>query len=292
MKKGIQQAVQGGAGASHARPWAACLCLLAITHANASPTANPDALIQIGVEVVEVNEQKAQDLGIQWINALHVTEADMPSFFKVGKLVRSHLFADIQTLMAEGAADMLANPKLVARNGTAATFHAGGELPYATSAGLGTVAVEFKPYGVKLNIEPRLNEQGRIGMDVRAEVSSPDLQNSVRLGGNSVPGIRSRSVSSRLILDPGATLTMAGLIQNDKEWTRVGVPGLMHVPILKYLFSRKAMINRKTSIIVFITPTLLEAGIDTPQAAVSPAASKDALLEALDEIESSGENHG
>jgi len=174
-----------------------------------------------------------------------------PVILTVGTLARDALFADLQFLEEHGAADLLANPKLVARDGTTATFHAGGELPYASSGSLGTVNVEFKTYGINLKISPHLNDQGQIEMTLDAEVSGPDAQNSVSLSGNIVPGIRSRQVNSQLTLSPGSTLTMAGLIQNEKEWTRQGIPGLMHIPGLKYLFSRKVETHHKTSIVVF-----------------------------------------
>ncbi len=181
-----------------------------------------ESLIQIGVEVVEVDDQKTQQLGIQWINQFHIEEASVPSFFKVGAFTRSQIFADLQALETAGAADFLANPKLIARDGTTANFHAGGELPYAVAGTLGTVTIEFKPYGVNLKITPHLETSGNIAMSIDAEVSNPDTQNSVTLAGNTVPGIRSRTVSSQLTLSPGSTLTLAGLIQTDKEWTKNG----------------------------------------------------------------------
>jgi len=245
-----------------------------------TPTSTSKALIQIGVEVVEVDEQKAENLGIQWINTLHISEVSVPSFLRIGTLTRDAIFADIKFLETHGAADLLANPKLVARDSTDASFHAGGELPYATAGSLGTVTVEFKPYGVDLKINPHLNKEGLIEMSVDAGVSGPDSQNGVTLSGNVVPAIRSRKVSSQLTLAPGSTFTMAGLIQNEKEWIRDGVPGLMHVPVLKYLFSHKVETVRKTSIVVFVTPTL----IDVPKAAAAPALSeKDDLLQIEDQ---------
>ena len=215
-------------------------------------------LIQISVEVVEVDEQRALNLGIQWLDTLHVSESAVPSLLSVGTLTRDAIFADLKFLETHGAADLLANPKLVARDATEATFHAGGELPYATAGSLGTVTVEFKAYGVDLKINPHLNEQGQIEMSVDAEVSGPDSQNGVTLSGNVVPAIRSRKVTSQLTLMPGSTLTMAGLIQNDKEWIREGIPFLMHIPVLQYLFSHKVKSMRKTSIVVFVTPTIME----------------------------------
>jgi pilus assembly protein CpaC len=230
----------------------------------AAPTVAKDALIQIGVEVIEVDERKIQQLGIEWLNTLRIEEESVPALFKVGTFTRGKLFADLQALITEGAADLLANPKLVARNGTTAAFRAGGELPYAVAGSLGTSTIEFKPYGIDLKINPHLQNDNRIAMSVQAEISGPDEQNSVSLSGNIVPGIRSRKVSSELTLVAGSTLTMAGLVQSQKEWTRRGVPGLMYIPLLGHLFSRKTQINKRTSIVVFITPILLDPEVPIP----------------------------
>src|SRR5438132_3633247 len=232
---------------------------LGATSSSTLPEKGDKPLIQISVEVVEVDEQRSMNLGIQWLSALHVQEANAPTLLSVGTLRRDAIFADLQFLEKNGAADLLANPKLVARDGTDATFHAGGEIPYATAASLGTVTIVFKPYGVDLTINPHLNEQNQIELSIDAAVSSPDTQNGVTLSGNVVPGIRSRKTSSQLTLSPGSTLTMAGLLQNEKEWTRDGVPVLMHIPLLKYFFSHKVISRRKTSIVVFVTPTVIEA---------------------------------
>lgn len=232
------------------------LCVLA----QAGSHGDEKPLIQIAVEVVEVDELKTQKLGIAWIDRLKIFETNVPALFELGTFSRDALFADLEVLMEEGAADLLANPKLVARDGSTANFHAGGEFPYATSGSLGTVNVEFKPYGIHLRISPHMEASGQITMTIDAEVSGPDTQNSVTLSGNVVPAIRSRQVNSQLTLAPGSTLTLAGLVQNEKEWKRKGIPGLMHIPWLGYFFSHKTQVNKRTSIVVFVTPIILEGG--------------------------------
>ncbi len=236
------------------------LGLVVLTRAGTVFAADAEKMIQIGVEVVEVDEHKSQTLGIEWLSSLHVNEADVPAVLTLGTLTRDHIFADLHALLQEGAADLLANPKLVTRDGTTATFHAGGEIPYITSASLGTTTVEFKPYGVHLQISPRVSPDGKIALSLEAEVSAPDTQNSVSLSGNTVPGISSREIRSDLTMEGGTTLTLAGLIQNEKQWTRRGVPFLSKIPLLGYLFSRKVQINKRTSIVVFVTPRVLEEG--------------------------------
>jgi len=253
--------------------------------------AGSKPLIQIGAEVVEVDEQKAQNLGVQWLSTLHVSESAVPSLLSVGTLTREAIFADLQFLEQQGAADLLANPKLVARDGTNATFHAGGEIPYASAGSQGTVTVTFKEYGVDLKITPHLNERGLIDMSVEAAVSGPDMQNQVSLSGNTVPGIRARHVSSEITLAPGSTLTLAGLIQDEKEVERDGVPGLMHIPLLKYLFSHKVVAHHKTSIVVFVTPTIMELPKAPTAAAMRPTGSGDDLIK-MEEEKDMEPSHG
>jgi pilus assembly protein CpaC len=215
-------------------------------------------LIQIGVEVVEVDEQKTLNLGVDWMEKLGLQELNVPAILKVGTVTRDALFADLDAMLDHGTANLLANPKLVTRDGSTANFHAGGELPYATSGSLGTVQVEFKPYGVTLKISPHLEINGEITLNLDAEVSGPDDQHTVILSGNTVQGIRTRQISSQLTLTPGNTLTLAGLIQNDKVDHKKGIPGLMEIPILGRLFYVNTKADERTSIVVFVTPMILE----------------------------------
>ncbi len=251
---------------------------MAATGRGYGASAGEKPMIQIGVEVVEVDDQKSRTLGLEWLSMVDILETNVPALFSVGTLTRTSILGEMQVLMDRGAADLLANPKLVTRDGTTATFHAGGELPYAVAGTLGTVTIEFKPYGVNMKITPHVDERGKIAMSLDAEVSSPDTQNSVTLAGNIVPGIRSRMVSSQLTMDAGSTLTLAGLIQNEKEVKHRGVPVLMDIPLLGYLFSRKIETSRKTSIVVFVTPTIintLESGAQTTFLKAPPSFSKD-----------------
>jgi pilus assembly protein CpaC len=297
MNRTANQAAYGQPQRLRGSLWAACLCLLipVKNHAANLPLPNAaanHALIQIAVEVVEVDEQKIQRLGVDWINAVIFTE--VPAVLNIGGFTRTPIKAAIEALVQEGAADLLANPKLVTRNGTTATFHAGGELPYATNSGSnGSVSIEFKPYGVNLRINPRLEDDNHIAISFAAEVSGPDDQNSVTLSGNTVPGLRSRTVSSDLTLMPGSTLTMAGLLQNQKQSSTIGVPGLMHIPFLGVLFRHVVSTKQRTSIVVFITPSILDmdraVAPSVPASAVAQtvestpqASTQDNVLEALD----------
>lgn len=231
--------------------------MLAVRAADAAPAAKKT--IEVQVEVAEVDNTRASSLGVSWPEAVRAEESSVPGLVSIGPLERlTRLHADVRFLMEEGAAELLANPNLVTDSGTAATFHAGGQIPYATSASLGATSVEFKPYGVVLEVRPRWLDEGRIEMKIRASVSAPDRTNGVLLSGNLVPALFEREVTSHVTVDPGQTVTLAGLVQTQSDQSIRGVPILRKIPVLGALFRWKTRSQRRTTIIMFVTPRVVD----------------------------------
>ena len=215
--------------------------------------------IEILVEVTEVNHRKAARLGIEWLDKVRLQEESMAGVVSLGSIVRDTLFrVDLNFLMENGAAEMLANPNLITDSGTTATFHAGGEIPYITSSTLGSTHVEFKPYGVELKVKPERLKNGAIRMKVRASVSAPDPTNGVVLSGNTVPALLEREVETNVTVDPGSTMTLAGLVQTSKENIRRGIPLLNRIPFLGIFFRWERKEFRKTTVVIFVTPKVIE----------------------------------
>lgn len=221
----------------------------------------PKLPIEVQVEVSEVDNLQASSLGINWVDSLQMGEAAPAGIVAVGRMERvAGLRSDVHFLMEEGAAELLANPNLITDSGTTATFRAGGEIPYITSASLGATHVEFKPYGVTLNIQPTLMDDGRIQMRLRAGVSAPDASGGVFLSGNSVPALLERDVTSNVTMNSGATMALAGLVQTHKDESVRGVPFLRRIPLLGAFFRWRRTNFRRTTIIVFVTPRVLPPG--------------------------------
>ncbi|MCG3204530.1 MAG: hypothetical protein KCHDKBKB_01245 [Elusimicrobia bacterium] len=214
--------------------------------------------IEVQVEVNEVDNSKAENLGFDWKESLEFSEISPNGVVSLGSFQRlSPLQMDLRYLIEEGAAELLANPNLVTDSGTTATFHAGGEIPYITSSSLGTTHVEFKPYGVRLEVRPLLLADGRIQMHMKAGVSAPDVSAGVSLSGNSVPALLARDVTSHVTLDSGASMTVAGLVQTQRTEAVQGVPFLRKIPILGAFFRWRRTNFRRTTIIIFVTPRVI-----------------------------------
>ena len=195
-------------------------------------------------------------------NAPPISSADggavlIPSSLNILSYLNLGLNAQLSLLAQEGKATLLAEPQLSARNGSKASFIAGGEIPYAVQTREG-LAVLFKPYGVKLDITPKVDHSGVIRATVLAEVSSID-RSLTTAGG---PALLTRRTETEFNLRNGETIVLAGLLQREVSTDVDKVPLLGDIPILGALFRSKRYQNKETEMVVFVTPTLVRA--DSP----------------------------
>lgn len=211
--------------------------------------------VEVRVEVAEIDHERASALGVDWSSRFSFSERAPAGLFQVGAVERlDRLRADLDLLVENGAAELLATPNLVVDPGGAAKFHAGGQIPYATSSSLGATSVEFKPYGVQLSVQPQIVSGGWVRLRVEAGVSAPDPTNAVQTAAGAVPALLERKVASTVTLRPGATLALAGLVQSKLESSTRRVPVLGRIPFLGRLFRWERRREHKTTVIVFVTP--------------------------------------
>lgn len=153
-----------------------------------------------------------------------------------------------------GDAILLARPRLSARSGGKAEFLAGGEYPLPVTND-GQVTVEFKKYGIQLLIEPVVDEQGNILAHVETEVSTIDKANAVQ----NIPGIKSRSTKTDISMRNNQTLVIGGLLNDEVSKNFDKVKGLGDIPILGPLFRSKDFQNKRTELMIFVTPKVYDA---------------------------------
>lgn len=177
----------------------------------------------------------------------------LPNGLNVLSALNLGLNATISALAQQGRTTILAEPQLSARNGSKASFLAGGEFPYAVTTNDGT-SILFKPYGVKLDILPRVDSSGNVRATIETEVSNLDPSVSTPFG----PGLLSRKTSTEFNVRSGETIVLSGLIQRETSNNTDKVPGLGDIPIIGALFRSKKFQNRETELVVFVTPTLID----------------------------------
>jgi pilus assembly protein CpaC len=180
--------------------------------------------------------------------------ATVPTSLNVLGGLNMGLSAQLNLLEQQGTASILAEPQLSARSGFKASFLAGGEFPYSVANQNG-VTILFKQYGIKLDIEPKVGRDGIIRAVIESEVSSIDPSVSSPAG----PALLTRRTRTEFNTRNGETMVLAGLLQRNISNDVDKVPFLGSLPVLGPLFRSKRYQNRETELVVFVTPTVVDA---------------------------------
>jgi len=164
----------------------------------------------------------------------------------------------IDALKGDGLVKVLAEPTLIALSGHDANFLAGGEFPVPVPQGLGTVAIEYKSFGVGLSFTPTVLSDNKINIKVAPEVSELDFNNAVQFSGVVVPGLSTRKAETVVELADGQSFAIAGLLRDTARDAMSKYPLLGDIPILGQLFKSREFQKNETELIIIATPHLVK----------------------------------
>ena len=176
--------------------------------------------------------------------------------------IKNNIGASIADLAQQNVLQILAEPTLSAMSGQPASFLSGGEFPFPTiqaSAGsTPVVTVSFRPYGIKLDFTPTVNDDNTIRLKVAPEVSSLDYTNAVTISGYSIPALSTRRSQTEVELTPGQSFAISGLLDHQTTEAFARTPGIASIPLLGELFKSKNNSHSVTELVVIITAELVD----------------------------------
>jgi pilus assembly protein CpaC len=242
--------------------------LLPVPAPAVAPSGDPEEMVEVDVQVVEVNKTKMTKAGLDWVRLLEGAPGSSPvthimetggTMAHVGTFYRGQVDAFVRALETDNYGRLLAKPKLLTVSGSPASFLVGGELPVLTQDSQGHTTVNWKDYGIKLSIKPE--KKGKyVRTSVRAEASTVDAATAVSLpNGTYMPGIRTRWAETTVELVPRSTVIIAGLIQTEDVKVASGLPVLSDLPLLGWFFRTTRIERNETELVVFVTPSLVSA---------------------------------
>ena len=237
--------------------------------------------IKIEAKIVEISRNKTDKLGLQYYS----TNTANPGIFFAGQYQNSvlqgtaislgnmgavaPLNTQLNLLLQNGFAKLLSQPNMVTLSGEKANILVGGQIPVPVSNMAGQVSIEWKDYGIKLEISPEASLDGIITSKVKAEVSAMEWNNpttKIKLGSNiEIPSNRMRKAETAIALASGQTMAIGGLIANDITRDVTKIPFLGDLPVIGQLFRSTSFIKGETELIILVTPTIVD-----PQALVPP----------------------
>jgi pilus assembly protein CpaC len=175
---------------------------------------------------------------------------------------RNAVGASIKDLQQRDVLEVLAEPTLVTISGVAARFLSGGEFPVpVVQGGVGTTAaitIIFRPYGVKVDFTPTVNEDNSIRLKIAPEVSSLDYSNSVTISGFTIPALSTRRAETEIQIRDGQTFMVSGLLDRRTTDNFSKIPGIGNIPILGELFKSKNTDHSVIELVLIVTATIID----------------------------------
>ncbi|MGD0020958.1 MAG: secretin and TonB N-terminal domain-containing protein, partial [Smithellaceae bacterium] len=167
------------------------------------------------------------------------------------------LEAQIAALESTNTGKVISAPKVVTMDNVKAIIKQGTDVPYVTPAsGNSPATVTFKEAVLKLEVKPKITEEGRISMEIIASNDVPDYTKATILQGN--PPINKNNVESNIVVQDGDTVVIGGVSIFNDQTIVSGVPWFQKIPILGWLFKTESIDNTKDQLLIFITPKILK----------------------------------
>lgn len=225
--------------------------------------------VMVEVRVLEVNRSALRDLGFN-INAsnqhgsfgfssgtgLNGNQTPQGALTIGGTIGSVSIDATLSALEQKGMVRTLARPNLIAMSGQEASFLAGGEFPYPIPTGPQQIGIEFRQFGVKLNVTPDVQPNGQIRLKVAPEVSALDPSQHLKIAGFDLPSLTIRKTATTVELKNGQSFAIAGMFQANYVNAVGQIPWAGDVPILGALFKSASWKRQETELVIIVTPRM------------------------------------
>lgn len=242
--------------------------------------------IRLEAQIIEINTSNEKDLGIQYwspalgdntsgsssnSNSSDITRGSAGLFYAgenfknnsrggtlgwFGRRI-SNVNASLQALITTGKARILSRPSITTMSGQKANILIGGRIPIPTSAGDGEISIDWREYGIRLNIEPVVDAENKITSKVHAEVSTLDYGHGVKENDFTIPALASREADAVINVRSGMTMAIGGLLNSQDGKTVTKIPLLGDIPIIGQFFRHTQKTRDNRELLILITPTLV-----------------------------------
>ena len=247
----------------------------------------PRAEVVVDVEILEVNRERAREFGLDLTQysigglfspssrptagggpdslASGAFSADLLSGVSASDFYLAVPAAIIDFLESDSETRLVAKPQLRGQEGSQLTLNLGDDIPVPstsfTAIATGGVAVnpltsfEYRAVGVNLLMTPRVTYDNEIILDL--EVENSTLGPNIDVAGQPLPTFGTRRVITTLRLRDGESNLLAGLLREEDRRSLRGFPGLLHLPIIRHLFSANDESISSTDIVMLLTPRIV-----------------------------------
>jgi len=227
----------------------------------------PVRQVAIEARIVEANLDYEKSLGVRWGRRLYgeTTQLGKDVFVDLGVeragssiglgLLRGGVLLDLELSAMEktGNGEIISQPKVVTADKETARILKGTEVPYQETTKSGATSVAFREASLSLEVTPQITPDGKVIMTVKVTKDEPDFVNAL----NDVPPIRKNEVNAKVRVADGETIVIGGVYSTTQNNVVDKVPFFGDLPYVGRLFRRDALQEKKSELLVFLTPRIM-----------------------------------
>jgi general secretion pathway protein D len=173
----------------------------------------------------------------------------------------------LNALASNSAVNILSNPNILVLDNEEATISVGRNVPFPVSAGRDNngqpiVSYQREDVGITLQVTPQINESNTVTLEMSLEVAEVE-EDSSGLDVSTAGFITSkRETENVVVVRDNQTIVIGGLIGNTQTEVETKIPVLGDIPLIGVLFRGKRNTERKTNLLIFLTPHVINEEAD------------------------------
>ena len=184
----------------------------------------------------------------------------------------NYFSAIVHAMESTGRFRVISRPMVFTSNNKKAIIANGQEVPVpvntltnattVTNVAAVQSSIEYKKVALQLEVVPLINSEKEVSLDILQKIDSLVPGGNVNIGGNSVPTIATRYIRTNVSAPNCATIVLGGLIQDNKQVSKNGIPYLSKLPVVGPLFRMTTKNHDRTELIILMRPEVSLTKLD------------------------------
>jgi general secretion pathway protein D len=245
------------------------------------------AEVEIDLEVLEIDRQSVQNLGIDLSPRTYSVTLGLPTDIPVGSVFSTIQGGSVLNITNpslilnlvknDGFTNIIANPTVRILDRQKARLLVGERRPFQISsissvpsvAGTPTTTptgavtttqtnVEYRDLGLKLTLTPTVHLSGEVTVELNFEISAAGAPIAGISGGELLPPVNTRNLDTFIKVKNGETRLLGGLFQDTEAASNSKIPFLADIPWLGRLFTSGNQERRRTDVLISLTPRIVK----------------------------------
>ena len=181
------------------------------------------------------------------------TAAATSSIALVHALSSGALGLELSAQQAQNKLKIVSTPRVLTQDRKEAIIEAGTEVPYQEASSSGATSTSFKKAVLGMTVTPNITPDGQIIMDIK--INKDSVNSDCRA---TEPCINTQRLNTNVMVEDGGTLILGGIYQEENSEGVSKVPLLGDIPVVGNLFKSKTRSDKKTELLIFITPRIVD----------------------------------